>query len=893
MDKAKTVEKFFEKCLSSQPDPALAIEETRQAMSGLIDASELDSALNNLLERYQEEKREIFELDHLYGVRRPGTEPWYPGPHRFTLGFWKNLQRHLREDQGWSEERLHALERSSTEIVAELGNPSGSCFDVRGMVVGHIQSGKTASMTGVIAMAVDAGYEVVIVLSGLTNALRKQTQIRLEGELCRSSPKISERWRTWTTGDSDFKKQGADPNHDFGQLGNRRHLAVIKKNVSPLKQLIRLLEEIPRTHLENRRFLIIDDECDQAGVNAATGQQESFDPDNPEETNRTAINRLVTKLLSLPARVSYVGYTATPYANVLINPSDAHDIFPGDFIRLLDAPSVYYGMERLFGRDPSNAEDEGVTGLDAIRSISEDEVAMIRPKGKAASGWTPSELPESLADAFDHFLMTTAARRLRGQDEFDDHSTMLVHATHLVAPQMAIAEAIRTDLIKQRRSQIEGKDSKLRDRLARLWKREANRVPREPGVPRVDFDQIWDELPSFTEDVEVIEEHGLSEQRINFESRRHYSVIVGGNILSRGLTIEGLCVSYFVRPTKLYDSLSQMGRWFGYRLGFEDLVRVWMDDDLADAYRAIARVDFELRSDIQRIALLNASPKQLQVRIRCHPSLSITAKGKMQWAQPGKPAFEGRHWQTTVFVDGSREPDRSWLADTLESTAAWIDDVHAHHPFSHRDDGRWLATDVPIGEILRLLGSYGRTDERFPTDLLVQHLESIRRDDPGNPCMRWNVIIDGRKDGGRGNRVDFGHHVRIRPIERTRKLTNVSSARGHTAADSPEFDIKGLFGVRDLARDFPPTSVVTSSMTRAQLLARRGPGNDCDVRHPLLTIARIAKDSRPEAAPKDPENPTQAPLRCTHDLVGLGVVFPSTGFDSAYVQGGGSGEAGT
>ncbi len=339
---------------------------------------------------------------HTVAALRP---PWYFP--RLTGRHWPKLRAYLENVKGWRSGSIEGLDKASSEVVSLLWNPNLDQFRCRGLVVGHVQSGKTANMTAVMAKALDAGYNTVIVLAGLTNKLRCQTQTRLVSDLVTRNP-ID--WQVLSPQDVDDDFQvppyGGIPSHT-----DKAQLAVVKKNVSPLDRLKVAIRKTPRVALKRLRILLIDDECDQASVNAARGA-----------LDMTAINQRIRELLKMLPAVSYVGYTATPFANVLINPYPGEgqaldDLYPRDFITALPTPSEYFGAERLFGRvpvDPENLQPEE-EGLDMIRIVPREEHQLLQPPSQQERDAFNPQLAPSLEDAVLYFLACCARSRATSQ----------------------------------------------------------------------------------------------------------------------------------------------------------------------------------------------------------------------------------------------------------------------------------------------------------------------------------------------------------------------------------------------------------------------------------------------------------------------------------------------
>ncbi|MCZ8099851.1 MAG: endonuclease, partial [Burkholderiales bacterium] len=338
---------------------------------------------------------------------------------------WPALKGFLLNEKNWHEDDVRGIDEASNEVVSLLENPrdpARSQFSCRGLVVGHVQSGKTANMTAVIAKALDAGYDTVIVLAGLTNKLRHQTQLRLYSDLVRRNPL---NWQVLTANevDRDFR---APAQGGFLSHSDKAQLAVVKKNVSPLDELRNAINETFPAVLRQLRVLVIDDECDQASVNSARG-----------ELDMTAINQRIRELLSLMPAVTYVGYTATPFANVLINPyrvdgQELDDLYPRDFITALPKPGRYFGTEQLFGKPPVDAENirPAEEGLDMIRDVPNADESGLQPRSRRERDAFQPAMTPSLETAILYFLGCCAARRARGHG--DHHMTMLVHTSAYV-----------------------------------------------------------------------------------------------------------------------------------------------------------------------------------------------------------------------------------------------------------------------------------------------------------------------------------------------------------------------------------------------------------------------------------------------------------------------------
>lgn len=762
---------------------------------------------------------------------------WYTGP-RTEDRHWPALATFLIEAKGWSVGAVSSIDETSSEVVSLLDNPLVEGFACRGLVVGYVQSGKTANMTAVIAKAVDAGYNLVIILAGLTDKLRQQTQRRLQSDLINRWP---DAWFRLTT--EDIKGDFRQPAHKaLTNPVNRAQIAVVKKNVGPLKQLQATIEATSKVVLGGLRALIIDDECDQASVNAASG-----------EFDMTSINARIRELLAALPAVSYVGYTATPFANVLISPYrpdgvELDDLYPRDFISSLPLPAGYFGPERLFGRLPLHAEDEvpEEEGLDMIREVPEEDEAKLQPPSRAMREKFQPEMPPSLEDAILWFIACCAVRCARGDSE--SHMTMLVHTSAFVVVHDRLATLIRgwIDSIKgdllQRRSAIG-------QRLCALWEYESGRLPPDISEsPRVEIEQIFQHLPQVLARLETPVENGVSVDRIDYSNGPKTYVVVGGSVLARGLTLEGLMVSYFLRSANQYDTLLQMGRWFGYRGGYEDLPRIWMPDPLRVQFRALAGIEAEIRDDIAEYALRKVTPMEFAVRIRSIPGMAITAANKMRAARPCDISYWGQHVQTIRFDHrDERIVAANWQAGADLVSAA------LQQGRRRDDEGKLLFTRVPKASVVRFLRTYvvNASHRELSREALLGFVEST-----GTGLEYWNVGVF-QPGGGDLSSEPLGRVGKVRLVRRSK------------LKDPPEdlADIKALMSRSDVLFDCeekPEISEDNPSWSRLKEVRAAAVGDT-----PLLLLYAID-----HASPAKPGSRTRAGLDAVGDLLGFGLVFP-------------------
>lgn len=808
-------------------DPEAVLSDFRESM-GEERTLEIQAAFERSIQRI----RDIREPRAL--VDSTGHVDWYAGPQDGDWA-WPALEHYLLEgkDEPWDKGVVKSVDDASSKILSNCHPPGKAEFATRGLVLGHVQSGKTANFTALIAKAADVGYRVFIVLSGLYNSLRKQTQKRLDQELVNLNP---DRWLSLTDRDRDFGDQTLNADFVVQDGGNsallggvqHRSLIVLKKNHRRLERLIRWLRSAEPSLLRACPVMVIDDEADQASINASRYEHE-----------RTRINELLIELLSILPRHAYVGYTATPFANVLVDPGTDEGLYPRHFIVTLPKPDSYFGAEKLFGRSAMTewSEEEGADPIDVIRHVDDDEVSHVRPLSAAAVDEFEPALVPSLDESLRYFWLACAARRVRGQG--DDHTTMLVHTHQRIAVHERFLPLVVDARDRVRDSLKRGERAEWEE-MEELWEREYARAPADPAFPdRTLFNDLRGELIGVLEDCEVVVENGESEDRLDFDNDRRIRIVIGGTTLSRGLTLEGLVVSYFVRSARAYDTLLQMGRWFGYRQGYEDLPRIWITEDLEKDFRTLALVEAEIRADIQRYENTGMTPEQLAVRIRVHPTLAVTSRYKMTAAQTVKVSYAGTRVQTTAFHHDNADVLQSNLQGTrkfLSSAAPEADDFQVGEPLPR---GRALLEGVSGSEVLDFLSEY-----RFHSgnrQFAEGHvLEYIRRRLAGGGLKKWNVGVVGRGSQLNESEEDIGLGFSVYPVTRTR------------LASQPDYaDIGVLTSAPDFELDIDP---------------------DEERERPLLLVYVIDKDSEPS---KQAEGSRRS-LDAEEHVVGLALSIPST-----------------
>ncbi|GCD99650.1 Z1 domain-containing protein [Embleya hyalina] len=763
----------------------LTVDQALVKVPGLIPDEDHDA----VREAWKAQSSVVIQVLEPTELSAAGPRSWFE-THDTSQGYyWTRQRSFLKFELKRKDAEVDNIDLSSDRVLAHLEDPQHrEPFDVRGLVVGHVQSGKTSNFSALIAKAADAGYKIVIVLSGLHNSLRQQTQRRLQRDLGHEdSPTgvgqgVAEKWWTWMTGeglDGDFV-----PHTNTACLqGQSQVILVVKKNKSRLDRLIDWIDRVP----EHVPVLVIDDEADQASVNTGGNRGDrgpaleeldltsaDFDAEGPasDELDPSAINLRVRRLLGLFARCSYVAYTATPFANVLINP-DANDheagedLFPRDFILTLPHPpgTDYVGTERLFGRDELMGDAEGTDGLDVIRIVPDADVSQVVPTGGNAAVRVPASLRAALCD----YLLASAGRLARA--ETDRPCTMLVHVDVKKDAQDRLAEVIGAELSSMRQSWRYDR-TEFEPQLRERWDRDFRPLTASMNIDAdVSFETIEPYLdPLLGRGVEVRVLNSNHGNEIDFDVEPTLkAVLVGGNKLSRGVTIEGLLVSYYVRRTPYYDTLLQMGRWFGYRGDHVDLTRLYSTQQLVGWFHDLATIEEELRRQIEDYVRRGLTPLRAAPRIRSHARMQPTARNKMRDAALVEQAFDGRKLQTLRFPFGIGSPTTAFeenlaLTRRLLSGLGAPVHVHAGHFGWNRVDAQ------PVLEFVEAFSSISQGS--FERESIVDYIRDRVR---VNELTLWHILVSGLHDPGATVDLGIVDHPKIGMITRSRKSTDPQS----------------------------------------------------------------------------------------------------------------------
>ncbi len=696
----------------------------------------------------QEKKKLVKELASSFDIKVPQATvisdysniPWLHAIKAETdFYYWRRYKWYLANMEEFPRNVITEIDDvTDNKILDYLVNPKqNGPWSKKGLVMGHVQSGKTANYTALINKAADTGYRLIILIAGIHNNLRKQTQIRInEGFIGRDGAKnykiigvghySDERFPGSLTGTAgDFKKDnlralGIDPK-DYKEP----MILVIKKNKSTLENVIEWLEGTSNRPTLSYPMLMIDDEADNASINTSK---------DPERS--TTINTLIRKTLGLFEKKCYVGYTATPFANIFIDPdSDSEmlgsELFPDNFIVSLDAPDNYFGAERIFSTDSK---------LDVLRDI--DDYADLLPL-KHKKDDDVEELPFSLYESIMTFILTIAIRRLRGQ--LHKHNSMLVNASRFKNIQHKIKLKIiefmdvlsyRIRFNCQLLPEKALKDNYISD-LYRVWQREYSCL-------EFTWEQIQPGLNSVVSEIKVFEINSSpSSDALDYDLYKEEGlnvITVGGFSLSRGFTLEGLSVSYFLRNSMMYDTLMQMGRWFGYRTGYEDLCRIYMTPEAQGWYAHISEAMEELRDEVKTMSMHRLTPREFGLKVRSHPdTLIVTAHNKMRSAQKilHEICYEGSLIETRRLLKKQRHLDANFqlyknFVSTLKKEAKW-NFVNERHFLWKNIDAKYILSFI---EKFENHPSSMSTDRIPLTDYIKKGIDE--------ELEKWDVVLIGK-----------------------------------------------------------------------------------------------------------------------------------------------------
>jgi len=752
--------------------PSRSADDVRRIVKGLaatliVDASDRIEQTVEEISRRIEVKLEITMDDA--AVIQAKFEPWLEGRRaEVEFKYWNRYRRLLGNTL--PPKVLGTIDRDTDRIVGLLENPlRPGPWKRRGMGVGEVQSGKTGNYIGVACKAADLGYKFIVLLAGMQNNLRRQTQERVEdGFIGLETDKLGAgstqgKEKAWTgvgvidpsvqpialtTRSRDFKIESAVSATISFDSVKAPIILVVKKQKRVLENLIGWLRTNNRATggvICGVPMLLLDDEADNASVNTKT------------EEDPTQINKLIRELLAQFEQNAYLGYTATPFANIFIDPDTntqmlQEDLFPRDFMVALDAPTNYVGPNKVF-------LDEG-EGPGMIRDV-EDHQEAFPEKHKIEHD--VDSIPESLLEAIRCFILARAIRMLRGHNSA--HNSMLVNVSRFNGVQRQVT-ALITDYLTTVRNAVQA-HAALPEREAltdctlasiyATWEKEFQASH-----------QSWEEIQAVLNQavgpIVVRTINNRSTDTLDYRSRKEDGlnvIAVGGMSLSRGFTLEGLTVSYFIRNSIMYDTLLQMGRWFGYKDGYEDLCRLYMTPEASSWYRHIAEASEELRDEIRRMEREQRTPSDFGLKVRAHPdALIVTARNKMKRGTtiPLSVSLKSKLVET-VFL---RKDAMAMNRNTLESLVDRLDCTQGVQAEIAREGSLWRNADVSlVKDFIRAWRNHDRN-----LSMQVGPLLRFIENHEANHLATWDVCLF--NPDSKESPVTIGNHKpQIRPAFRS------------------------------------------------------------------------------------------------------------------------------
>jgi len=819
--------------------------------------------LMNALESYQRELSRVAGIEE--GIfRTMGAQNGYIlSENEYTC--WGVYFDKLSSD-GRSREDLDRIKDECNVIVQQFLPQPALNADKRGLVIGQVQSGKTTIFNGVISAAADMGFNLIIVLSGTLESLRMQTQQRIKRD-------VTDPWQTknnppfYFTWISNHNGPGlavpGKANSTLPELNNqsRRQVAigVFLKNASVLKKLRAFLTTINPADYSNIRGLVIDDEADQATPNAGVNND-----------TITAINREIKSLIisdsrypfcPIQGKTSYLGFTATPFAN-LLNEAGQQTLYPKDFLYFLRPSGRYFGPWQIFGNPDETEEEETIIPLDVIRTLAEDDIVQTVPqKGKP---YNPIVSP-GLEQAIRWFALASAARRVHTPDAW---STMLIHTSSRTLDHVAMFTTV-----SEYCRQLQADWTRHRPKWRELWEAETQRVGLgnlddafpDYGRPRPSDYPAWKEVAAqmdqVIKDIKIRVDNSLNIglDRIFYSDESPASeklqIAIGGNTLSRGLTLEGLVSSYFARnftSQSGYDTLLQMGRWFGFRQGYELLTRLWTTEFLKQGFRDLVIMELNLRKTLQ-LYLQGQSPANKAPIIKKMPAMAITRKSVMGNTVVVEADYSGAAPQTILFHN-----EASWLQNNLRLTSAMLNKIEGYALPRGKDSTKAIYNNVPADHILELLGNFffWEHSNTFNGRHMLDFIEKNK-----DAYGLWSVVVM----GGNSEKTFGSPTSAVKMINRSRIKED-----NEVPGKSPVFiNLKSLRATRDLLCDWPEPFPEKAKETEIWELRR-------DKRlNPVLIIYPIDKDSTytPPPAGGPPTNNKRTDLQAVEHIIGLSLVM--------------------
>lgn len=709
------------------------------------------------------------------------------------------LYKKVLEKKGFSQKNINNIEKSTIKILKKLSNDTTKSEPIKGLVIGNVQSGKTANMAALMAMSADWSWNFFIILSGTIENLREQTEKRLFNDLNSTGTLV---WHTLEHLSKNSSVGSRSQDLFFHSTSPHRYFTVCLKNSTRLKQLLAWINS-DKNKKRQMKVIIIDDEADQASIN--TG--------NIFNNEQKTINELITNLVENGRKnskteakvpfmaINYIGYTATPYANVL-NDADLKSLYPKDFIATLDVSENYFGPQQIFGIPGTDLNQ-----LDIVRTIDTDNLGQISKIHKSKT----KEIPKSLQKSICWFLCGVSCMRKWG---YKKPISMLVHTSQKTDFHQNIADSIRLWLQTP-------KSNKILEKCEKTWNEETTKFTKtifESYFPNYDFrDKEINDYPSFYEikneiqvllkkitNIELNEDKELSyhnsihlcidncknngitndntyvrlayPEENNMPSVAPAFIVIGGATLSRGLTLEGLICTYFLRAVGQADTLMQMGRWFGYRIGYELIPRIWLTDKTNEQFQFLSLLDYNLRNEITSMEEKKQSPSEYGPKITNTPMynfIKITSKKKMQSAIVAKYDYSGTFIQTFLFDNDS--DILSYNLDLIKNFLNTLGQTEfvKENPYAANS---LIWKNVPFSKLEPILLSYKYQERqrKFSNiETLVKWIKSITDEKKLN---HWNIILAGKKSKNNSPNPSWKlNSGLINKVNRSRKKSDYNS----------------------------------------------------------------------------------------------------------------------
>lgn len=841
--------------------------------SSVVD-KDIDNAINSVVMMFPNLSKEILKakLMSIYNVRvepmqilegRDRRKPWlmaFKAAETSNWSFWNRYKYYLDHQKGFEPATIQGIDDMTDKILDRFFNPRKTDVIVskKGLVVGQVQSGKTANYTGLVCKAADTGFNLIIVLAGIHNNLRSQTQLRLDEGFLGFDTQFERANTKETTkigvglipGFDDAIANSYTTNAEKGDFTSRSAntagfnfnapqpaLLVVKKNASVLKRLNTWLNtHAENGNINNKSLLMIDDEADNASINT-----------NASGDEPTTINKHICSILTKFNRSAYVGYTATPFANIFI-PLDDSNLFPRDFIINLPAPSTYIGPDKVFGTSivPDDSNDEL---LPIVTSINDFHNFVPNKHKKDDAKPSLNEMPESLRLAIKCFIVTCAIRILRGQEH--KHNSMLIHVSRFQLWQNHIKDLV-VRIFNYYKQEIEVGDRMVLEELRQVFEVDRNDYKSyktttqsilESRYKNIDnslivhsWEDVKGQLFKAVQKITVKSINGSSNDVLTYYDNKEdgISVIaIGGDKLSRGLTLEGLSISYFLRASKMYDTLMQMGRWFGYRSGYVDLCRLFTSSELNEWYRHITLASEELREEFSYLYEVGGTPEDYALRVRNHPGvLQITSLTKMRYANTVEVSWAGRLVETYQLLK-DRENRHANFVDA-DNLLCKLGDYELKGK-------NYLWRNVAVDDVITFFENY-----RLPASMVKVNLRAItdyvKQVNNSGELSNWNIVLMNKPTGERGKEYDgylsnglgFNYFLRVPSNDSTdHYLLRKNHILGNPRDEFVDLSVKTLLKaleetnqkLKDRNQTYPSPKLVREKYR--------------DVKHPLLIVYPI------------------------------------------------------